>query len=146
MRRVTGGFIGPRQRPFVFARVRLPRFRVFADMNLLVDTGADFTSIHWLDRRRLRDAAGSPLPRNVTFTRTGTASGISGSSVAYGIEDAEFFFRTEDNQAHIAAIEVRIALDASSTGIPSLLGRDILSEARLSFDMTADRLILEWPV
>ena len=60
MRRVEGDFSGPKRRPYTSALVRLPRLGVSAYMDLLVDTGADFTSIHWTDRERLRGIDGSP--------------------------------------------------------------------------------------
>ncbi|WP_419839671.1 hypothetical protein [Candidatus Poriferisodalis sp.] len=119
--------------------------RVFADMRLLVDTGADATSIHWADRKRLRDANGKPLPEHTTFAGQSDASGIAGAPVQYGTEDAEFYFRTENNGLLLELIHAKIALDDTTARVPSLLGRDILSVARLDFDMPADRLALEWP-
>ena len=145
MRRVRGDFGKSDQRPYVVARILLPRLGVFADMDLLVDTGADFTSIHWTDRQRLHDAHGNPLPPDATFSSEGTASGISGSSVTYGIEEAAIFFSTEDNDVQFQVVQARIALDDTAAGIPSLLGRDILSTARLDFNMPAELLVLEWP-
>lgn len=59
MRRVEGAFRGSQRRPNASAFVRLPRLGVSAHIDLLVDTGADFTSFHWADRERLRDAAGN---------------------------------------------------------------------------------------
>lgn len=145
MRRVRGDFGKSDQRPYVVARVLLPRLGVFADMELLVDTGADFTSIHWTDRQRLHDANGNPLPPEVQFSSEGTAAGISGSSVTYGIEEAAIFFITEDNDVQSQVVQARVALDDTAAGIPSLLGRDILSTARLDFNMPTGLLVLEWP-
>lgn len=145
MRRVRGEFGKSDQRPYVVARILLPRLGVFADMDLLVDTGADFTSIHWTDRQRLRNADGKPLPSEATFSSEGAASGISGASVTYGIEEAVIFFRTEDNDVQSQVVQARIALDDTAAGIPSLLGRDILSKARLDFNMPTGLLALEWP-
>lgn len=142
--RVHGEFLGTKRRPFAIARVHLPRLGVFTDVSLLVDTGADDTSIHWLDRQRMRDVDGAPLPPNAAFSDSGTASGISGASVACGIEDAEFYFLTEDRRVQIEVAPARIALDNRSERVPSLLGRDLLSAVRLDFDMPTDRLILEW--
>ena len=144
MRRVAGDFRGSERRPFTSALVRLPRLGVAAYMDLLVDTGADFTSIHWTDRERLHDVGGSPLPANATFLGAGSASGISGSSVAYGVETADIYFLTEDKEVLVEVVDVRIALDDASAEVPSLLGRDVLSGTRLDFDMPTDRLVLEW--
>lgn len=144
MRRVRGEFGTSDQRPYVVARVLLPRLGVFADVDLLVDTGADFTSIHWTDRQRLQDTNGNPLPLDATFSSEGTASGISGVSVTYGIEEAAIFFSAEDGDVQSQLVQARIALDDTAAGIPSLLGRDVLSTARLDFDMPAGLLILEW--
>ena len=145
MRRVKGDFGKSDQRPYAVALVELPRLGVSAYMDLLVDTGADFTSIHWADRQRLLDANGSPLPEHTAFSDQGDAYGISDSPVAYGIEEAAFYFRTEDNQLLVQVVDARIALDDTTAGIPSLLGRDILSTARLDFNMPAGLLMLEWP-
>lgn len=38
------------RRPFVGARVAIPRLEVTAPIEFLVDTGADRTVIHWNDR------------------------------------------------------------------------------------------------
>ncbi|MCY4456024.1 MAG: hypothetical protein OXC56_06905 [Chloroflexi bacterium] len=37
-----------------------------------------------------------------------------------------------------------IELTPPIAGVPSLLGRDVLSEARLDFNMPADELVLDW--
>lgn len=145
MRRVKGDFRGVERRPYIRVLVLLPRLGVSAYMNLLVDTGADFTSIHWTDRERLCDTARNALPPNTDFQRKGVASGISGTSIQYGIEEARIFFVAENSHVQAEAVDVRIALSNASAGVPSLLGRDILSAARLDFDMAADRLALEWP-
>ena len=84
-------------------------------------------------------------PEHTAFSDQGDAYGISDSPVAYGIEEAAFYFRTEDNQLLVQVVDARIALDDTTAGIPSLLGRDILSTARLDFNMPAGLLMLEWP-
>lgn len=43
-------------------------------------------------------------------------------------------------------VRVDIEPAPSSIEVPSLLGRDVLSEARMDFNMPADDLVLDWAV
>ena len=141
---VRGSFRGAARRPFVNAQVLLPRLGVAAELPLLVDTGADTTTIHWSGRELLETTDGRPLPADTTFQDGLDALGIGGARVRYGGEDAVLVFDTEQGGRRTTRIRVHIEMSPSPQGVPSLLGRDVLSEARLDFNMPADDLVLEW--
>ncbi len=54
------------------------------------------------------------------------------------------FFDAEDGSQIAIRVRVDIELTPPIAGVPSLLGRDVLSEARLDFNMPADELVLDW--
>ena len=141
---VGGYFEGGDRRPYVDVRVLLPRLGVAAEFPILVDTGADTTTIHWSDRRQLHTRAGDLLAPDAVFPEEAQASGIASMPIRYGREDAVLVFRTE--QGTLMASEARLHIEmAPSLGeVPSLLGRDLLSELRLDFNMPADDLVLAW--
>lgn len=126
--------------------VVLPRPGVVGEIALLVDTGSDSTIIHWSDRLRLRTPEGQPLAGNTIFQDGTEASGIAGSHVQYGSENAVLFFDTVEGSQILVPVRVDIELAPSSIEVPSLLGRDVLSEARMDFNMPADDLVLDWAV
>ena len=144
MPRVRGWFRGAARRPYIEARLLLPRFNVAIDIPLLVDTGADTTTIHWSDRQLLRTPDGRPLAADATFQDGVEATGIAGARVQYGSEDAALVFDTEEGGRLLARVRVHIELGRSTRRVPSLLGRDLLSELRLDFNMPADDLVLAW--
>lgn len=142
---VRGYFSGDEQRrPLVTARVVIPRLAVSADIEFLVDTGADLTTIQWDDRSLLRDGNGYPLRADAAFPDEFPLSGISDERVRYGRDIAMLAFDTEQGPTMIARLPVGVALERRR-GIPSLLGRDFLSGFRLDCNMPADTLTLERP-
>lgn len=124
----------------------LPRLRVTGDIPLLVDTGADTTTIHWGDRHLLTTRGGEPLSPETALVERARALGIGSAQVEYGREDALLFFDTEEGLRVVARLRVDIELTPPAAEVPSLLGRDVLSEARLDFNMPADDLVLDWVV
>ena len=141
---VRGYFKGETRRPFVRAQVRLPRLQVAAEFPLVVDTGADTTTIHWPDRRNLRTLSGRRLAADAAFRERVETTGIAGARVQYGLEDAVLVFRSEDGARVRTIVRVQVELVPPVVGVASLLGRDVLGEARLDFNMPADTLALEW--
>lgn len=140
----SGYFEGDDRRPFIDADVLLPRLGVTAKVSLFVDTGADTTTIHWGDRHLLKTREGDQLPADTVFPDQVQAYGIAGVPVVYGREDAVLVFTTETGTLMAAELRLHIELGPSPGGVPSLLGRDLLSEVRLDFNMPADDLVLEW--
>lgn len=141
MPRVHGFRAAGTGRPFVRARVYLPRLRAQADINFLVDTGADLTSIHWGDRSKFDTEAARS---GSVFGMTTRAAGVGGPPLAYGIEEAEYHFEGEDGPCPPIPARVHVALDAETRGAPSLLGRDLLDVMLCCVSGRA--LTLEWPV
>jgi len=139
-----GYFEGDDRQPYVDADVLLPRLGVTAKVSLFVDTGADTTTIHWGDRNLLRTREGDQLPADAVFPDQAQAYGIAGVPVLYGREDAVLVFRTDEGTLVASEVRLHIELGPTTGGIPSLLGRDLLSEVRLDFNMPADDLVLEW--
>ena len=56
------------------------------------------------------------------------------------------YFDTEDGDQILVPVRVDIELAPPTQEVPSLLGRDVLSEARMDFNMPADDLVLDWAV
>ena len=141
---VRGSFEGAQRLPFVNARIVLPSLGVAGVIPFLVDTGADNTTIHWHDRRLLVARDGEPLAPDAAFLERTSASGISLTPIDYGIEDAVLVFGTESGSTLTTDVRAQIELSPQRGVVPSLLGRDVLEEARLDFNMPADELVLEW--
>lgn len=146
MPRAHGYFRGGRRRPYIRARVLLPGLGVAGVISFLVDTGADTTTIHWRDRDLLVTRDGQSLPPDAPFHDLARALGIAAVPVEYGREDAVLSFTTEDGTMFATDVRVNIELAPSSIEVPSLLGRDVLTEARMDFNMPADDLVLDWAV
>ena len=107
-------------RPYVKAELFLPRLKISASVNFLVDTGSDNTIIHPFDIAlagiRVTDLRGLSSSR-----------GIGGSSDAF-VEDARLLFEDADGVTpYLYRLEIDIAKpDGNNQSLPSLLGRDIL--------------------
>lgn len=138
---VRGYFSGARRRPYVTAGITIERLGVSATIEFLVDTGADYTTVHWGDRQLLVTETGEALG-DIAFADTITGLGIAGRPVYYGIENAKLLFRTEEGEDYAVTLPVRIARDEIDS-IPSLLGRDFLNSVRLDFNMPANALVIE---
>ena len=132
------------RRPFLGARVAIPRLEVTAPIEFLVDTGADRTVIHWNDRQSFENASADPLPADAAFPDAMSLSGISDQRIRYGLDEALLSFRSEQGPVLLARLTIGIALDPIH-GVPSLLGRDFFERFRLEFDMPVDRLAIVQP-
>ena len=124
----------------------LPGLGVGGAISFLVDTGADTTTIQWGDRHLLTTRDGSQLSPDVLIPEHTQALGIASTPVEYGRQLAALVFSTEEGSSWVAGARVNIQLTPSSIEVPSLLGRDVLSEARMDFNMPADDLVLDWAV
>ena len=144
MPRVPGYYSSSRRRPYVGVVVYLPRFDTAAGISFLIDTGADTTAVHWGDLESFVATGGGSLASDLEFESMSTAAGLSGDVVEYGIEPAILFFTDESGDVAPMERRIRIAVEPRVEGIPSLLGRDVLADMRLDFNMPADELTLEW--
>lgn len=130
-------------RPYVACYVWFPRLLVGAAVRLLVDTGADTTTIHWGDRVTLTTLDGLPLPSDVRFQEDAQAAGISGVPVAYGREQALLVLVDEEGTPVYFTETIQIALDTQTQRIPSLLGRDLMRQMRLTLDLPAGEVFFD---
>ena len=117
------GWFGDQGRPYVFAAVTLPRLGYTHRVRLLVDTGADVTSLHPMDCEGL---AYEML--GVTSETTGI-----GGTVEYYREPALLTFRDiEESSFQVYRLFIDIARPTEhNENIPSLLGQDILRNWRV---------------
>jgi hypothetical protein len=120
---------------------------VAAFVRLLVDTGADATSLHWGDRLALASSDGVALATDALFPQKQSANGIAGAAEAieYGVDDAVYLFRDENGILIPLSGSIKIALDPRTDGVPSLLGRDLLQSMRLDHNLPANEISLYLP-
>ena len=128
-------------KPFVKARVIIPRLGVQREVEFLVDTGADRTCLNH------RDAVNMGLfPEILRGSEITHAEGIGGAS-QYFREDALLeFIDVDDGQFHGHTLSLLIAdLSDAPSLIPSLLGRDVLHLYRMVYAPAERRLELDAP-
>lgn len=81
---VRGYYSAHRRQPYVSVEIVIDRLGVSATIEFLVDTGADYTAIHWGDRQLLVTGTGDLLPGDTAFADDDTGRGITGQPVRYG--------------------------------------------------------------
>ena len=132
------GWFSFTDRPFVRVLITIPRLGIQNEVELLVDTGADYTCVNH------RDVVNMGLfPEVLRGSAMTHAIGIGGSS-RYFVEDARLeFLDTDEERPREYPVSLRIA-DLSDTPmpIPSLLGRDILNLHRMIYAPAERRLEL----
>ena len=127
-----------RRRPFVQARLTIPSQRIAGDIHFLVDTGADAMLLAPTDALFLRVDLGQLPPGPPT-------TGVGGMTPTVRA-DATLIVGP-----HAFNLTLRILAPATTAQrtalarIPSLLGRDILSEFALFFEERTDRVLLLTP-
>lgn len=111
----------------------------FITVQLLVDTGADTTTIAEMHMRSLQiESTGDSPVRTIT-------TGVSGQTCRVypaGLRIASKSFG--DRPHEIGALEV-LGRDFHNEGIDGLLGRDVLSTVQFTLDGPRRRFVLEWP-
>lgn len=129
------GWFDDRGRPYVYAAVTLPRLAYTRRVRLLVDTGADVTSLHPTDCQSIAyDLLGL----------TSETTGIGGISEYYKEPALVTFRDIEESSLQVYSLLVDIARPTQyNDGVPSLLGQDILRSWRVVHDRLANDLTFE---
>ena len=128
------GWFDARGRPYVAALVILPRLQIPPrQMEFLVDTGADETSLHPKD--------GNGIPYH-DLRHADYSDGVGGPATYYS-EQAIIVFE-DSSGAHVYFQPIGIAEPTDyNLSIPSLLGQDILRHWRIIHDRPANQLSFE---
>jgi hypothetical protein len=127
---LIGRYVGASLRPMIEAHVSIPSIKAGGFVQFLIDTGADCTTITPADGRRLR----------VDYSRLARedhAMGYSGSTMDFVCDGIITF-------AEIGVVEYEFDVELRLTKpdptapellmLPSLLGRDVLNQWKLTFD------------
>lgn len=115
---IVGRFVEPFGRPFIQARLELPRLGISSPVDFLFDTGADVTLLMADDVAGLRVDASR-------LSGEGRSVGVGGLSQTFS-EPALLAFTGSDGRLYGYRLTLRIAPPGSEIGgLPSLLGRDI---------------------
>lgn len=129
------GSFGAAGRPYLRVRIRLTRFDREIDASFLVDTGADSTSISTRDWRRLG------LTRRDIGRPSETITGYGGS-IEVATESAELAIEHDNGSVDRVMLDVEVAPEEAS-GLPSILGRDVLAGYRLVYSPIERMLTIE---
>ncbi len=126
------GRFDSRGRPIVECRVRIPRLQVNARILCLLDTGADATYIHQGDAERIG------IPFQSLADRV-ASRGVGGRSAYF--QETAFLSFVDGPLVRAYELPLRIAEpDGASTGLPSLLGRNVINHWYMQYDPTNGRL------
>lgn len=118
------------RRLYVDARVHLPRLEAVADVSFLVDTGADSSLLMPSDVMRLG------ISSEQVHTLRNHAHGIGGT-VVISQEPAILVFADTSGALYCYEIDISIC-SQKRFGLPSILGRDVMQNWRLSIDFLND--------
>ncbi|MGH2632411.1 MAG: hypothetical protein ACRDG3_03285, partial [Tepidiformaceae bacterium] len=129
---IKGSFGTADRVPMLRAWVNLPRLGVLSTVDFLVDTGADRTVPH------PDDAAELKINHRLLGAHA-TLTGVGGSG-SYAAEQALLVLGDGVGLWYLATVIYIATPNASNEGYPSLLGRDVLSRMRMTYDHTNDLL------
>ena len=117
-------------RPFIDGYIEIPSLKVSGFVQFLMDTGSDDTVLMPADAQRLK-------VDYTAITKTDESIGSAGASLDY-IARAIVIIQEPDTATHLYEIDLRLpAYDPKKPELmipPSLIGRDILSRWRITFD------------
>jgi len=122
------GYLGGPWRPFVRVAVALPRFSVVRQVDMLVDSGADITTLQPQDSLLLLEE-----PQFSQLGEQHKVQGIGGLTNFFR-EDAAIGLLLPDGCTCWVPIVIDIAEPSSPSGIPSTLGNDIMQFGVTSLD------------
>lgn len=125
---LRGRFGATTGRPYIQGTISIPRLNVLRRLSLLLDTGADGTTLMPMDARALGIDFGA-LCRRIQ------SGGVGGAATTYR-EPAYLAFESEDGRT-VYGYRVDLSIIAPSediSNIPSLLGRDIINRWRITYD------------
>lgn len=114
------GYIGGPQRPFVRVIVALPRFNAARQVDMLVDSGADITTLQLKDALLLLEES-----QFAQLSDQHKVQGIGGFTNFFQ-EDAAIGLSFRDGHICWIPITMDIAELNASPDIPSILGNDIM--------------------
>ena len=142
---LVGAFDEKTGRPFLKATLYLPRLRLQLDIDFLVDTGADITTLSPNDGHEMG------LDYDALTQISVPSIGVGGISERY-VEQAVVMFDDVDRMVCMYSIDLDILEPQPHIErLPSLLGRDILHRMQIHYSYptnsltfqieTADRII-----
>ena len=124
-------------------RITLPRLRLRGDIEFIIDTGADFTTVGPQDVINGIGISPAALCDPAQWPDHGAAEGVGQGTVLLFAEDAMLAFLGPEGWA--TEIRQRVSLFHLSTATqtrPSLLGMDVLSKFELC--VTPSQIRLEY--
>ena len=130
---ITGRFGDTSGRPFIEARLYLPRLNLSGDVSFLLDTGADASILMPADAKRLG------LPFN-QLEGDNECGGLGGTVHCF-VERALLVF--SDPKKALYAYELDIDImhdDPQMEDVPSIVGRDVIDRWRITYDPSHSKL------
>jgi len=124
---LRGRFGDTSGRPYIEGSLFLPNLNIRGNISFLVDTGSDETRLHPSDGIRL----------NIDYGQLGgDAESIGTSGISHDfIESAIVAFSEPKRFLYVYNITLRIApYDTGILDLPSLLGRNILDQWRMTYN------------
>ena len=107
-------------------------------MSPLIDTGADKTQLMPIDAGRLA------INFNLLQVAPARSLGVGGFSLDYHERSIIAFLDTGNSLFHMYEVDLLIAAPSPyNTQFPSLLGRDVINNWRMTYDPQANRLEID---
>lgn len=156
---MIAGYFDPDGSPYIVARIKVPRLNAEGTFPLLVDTGADNTSLHLRDAIQLlstKAMRGSikkiwgMIRKRFGLLGNPTPIGGVGGTATYLREPAQIIFTHVDGTRQGFLIDLDIVKPANfgsrrlqqQLELPSLLGMDILSQFRMVMECPNNQIFL----
>ena len=125
--------------PYIRSTLYIPRIRLVTEVDFLVDTGADATSLHPYDVSRTGIDIGS-LPGTLR-----AASGIGGTMRYIEADAFVYLYDTDARDWHRFPVFLAVSAEEQvdpGNRIPSVLGRDVLNDCLCTFDPRQETITL----